>query len=49
MKTRYDKEIKFLGKWVSFGYSFRRFGFGIAAARHYFSIDFLFFWFGIEF
>ena len=48
MKTRQSKEVKLLGYWVSFGYSFRRVGLGFSVDRYSLQLDFLFFWAGVE-
>lgn len=49
MKLTKSKEIKLLGHWVSFGYSFTRVAFGFSLDKYSLQIDFLFFWLGIEF
>jgi hypothetical protein len=43
------KEAKVLNKWVSFGYSFKRFGIGFTIDKYHMDIDLVFFWIGIEF
>lgn len=35
--------------WISFGYSWPGFGLGFRIDRYSFSIDFLWFWLGIEY
>jgi len=49
MKFSKCKEIKLLGHWVSFGYSFTRVAFGFSLDKYSLQVDFLFFWFGVEF
>jgi hypothetical protein len=49
MKLSKSREVKFFGHWVSFGYFFPRFAFGFSLDRYSFQVDFLIFWFGIEF
>jgi len=49
MKISIHKEVEIYGQWVSFGYSFARVGFGFAVDRYSLQIDFLFFWFGVDF
>jgi len=43
------KDFKFLGQWISLGYSFKRIGFGFSIDKYALQLDFLFFWFGWEF
>ena len=39
-----------VGKWwLSYGYSFRRVGFGFSIDRYSLQIDLIFFWVGLEF
>jgi hypothetical protein len=43
-----NKEFNIKGKWVHVGYS-KGFGLGFRIDRYQFSIDFLWFWFSIEY
>lgn len=49
MEVRMIKEIKLGNRWISFGYSFRRFAVGFTIDRYHMDIDLVFFWVGIEF
>jgi hypothetical protein len=42
------KEISIGTKWISFGYSFKRFGIGFNIDKYHMDIDLVFFWFGVE-
>jgi len=42
------KEIKVFGKWISFGYG-KLFGIGFEVDKYHFNINFLCFWFTLEF
>ena len=44
-----NKEINKFGKWIHIGYSWKGFGLGFRIDRYSLNIDFLWFWFGIEF
>ena len=43
------KEIQIKRLWVNFGYSFKGIGLGFRIDKYHLNVDFLFFWFGIEF
>jgi hypothetical protein len=43
------KEFNLGGKWISCGYSFKRFGIGFNIDKYHMDIDLVFFWVGIEF
>ena len=43
------KEISVGKFWISFGYSFKRFGIGFNIDKYHMDIDLVFFWVGIEF
>lgn len=43
------KEISIGKLWISYGYSFKRFGLGFTIDKYHMDIDLVFFWFGIEF
>ena len=42
-------EVKVGKWWLSYGYSFRRVGFGFSIDRYTLQIDLIFFWVGLEF
>lgn len=42
-------EVKIGRSWLSYGYSFRRVGFGFSIDRYTLQIDLIFFWVGLEF
>jgi hypothetical protein len=42
------KEFSIGTKWISFGYSFKRFGIGFTIDKYHMDIDLVFFWVGIE-
>jgi hypothetical protein len=42
------KEFNLGGKWISCGYSFKRFGIGFNIDKYHMDIDLVFFWVGIE-
>jgi len=41
-------EKKVFGKWINYGYG-KRFAIGFSVDRYTFNVDFLCFWFGMEF
>lgn len=43
-----SKEKKILGKWVLYGFSFRRFGIGFHVDRYSIGLDFIFVWVTVE-
>ena len=43
-----SKEKKILGKWVTYGFSFKRFAFGFCIDGYAISIDLLFVWLTVE-
>ena len=48
-RYRYYGERRLFGRWINYGYTVQRFALGVSVDRYSFSIEFLFFWFGIEF
>lgn len=49
MKIETCKEVEVLNHWINFGYSFKRIGLGFSLDKYALSIDFIIFWFGVEF
>lgn len=45
----YSREKKILGKWVSYGYSWRRFALAFCIDKYTVSIDLVFIWVSVEF
>jgi hypothetical protein len=44
-----NKTYNIKSKWINIGYSFKGIGLGFRIDRYSLNIDFLFFWFGVEF